>query len=87
MDIIGLVRLLFELYALILFVRVMLSWIQIDPSNPLARIVYQLTEPLLAPIRQLLPQGGGLDLSPIVAFIALLIVEQIVLTLLRSVLR
>ncbi len=87
MDIIGLVQLLFELYALVLFVRVMLSWIQIDPDNPLARIVYQLTEPLLVPIRQLLPQGGGLDFSPIVAFIALLIVEQIVLTLLRSVLR
>ncbi len=87
MDIIGLVQLLFELYALVLFVRVMLSWIQIDPDNPLARIVYQLTEPLLAPIRQLLPQGSGLDFSPIVAFIALLIVEQIVVTLLRSVLR
>jgi YggT family protein len=87
MDLIRLVQLLFELYAVVLFVRVMLSWIQIDPSNPLARIVYQLTEPLLAPIRQLLPQGGGLDFSPIVAFIALLIAEQIVLTLLRSILR
>ena len=87
MDIIGLVRLLFELYALVLFVRVLLSWIQVDPYNPLVKIIYQLTEPLLAPIRRVLPQGGGLDFSPMVALIVVLIVEQIVLTLLNSALR
>ena len=87
MDIVGLVRLLFELYALVLFVRVLLSWIRVNPNNPLARIVYQLTEPLLAPIRRMLPQGGGLDFSPMVALIAVLLVEQIVLTLLRPLVR
>ncbi len=83
MDVIGLVQLLFGLYTLVLLVRVLLSWIQINPYNPLVRIVYQLTEPLLAPIRRRLPQSGGLDFSPMIALIAVLIAERIVLTLLR----
>jgi YggT family protein len=61
--------------------------VQIDPNNQLVKIIYQLTEPLLAPIRRLLPQGGGMDFSPIVAFIVLLVAEQVVLIMLSSVLR
>ena len=87
MAIIGIVQLLFDLYIIILLARVVLSWVQIDPGNPLVNLINQLTEPLLAPIRNLLPQGGGLDFSPMVAFFAVLIAEQVVLTLLRSVLR
>lgn len=87
MAIIGIVQLLFDLYIIILLARVLLSWVQIDPSNPLVNLINQLTEPLLAPIRNLLPQGGGLDFSPMVAIFAVLIAEQVVLTLLRSVLR
>jgi YggT family protein len=81
---IGLIRFLFELYTIILLARVLLSWVQIDPNNQLVRIIYQLTEPLLAPIRRLLPQGGGMDFSPIVALIVLLVVEQIVVMFLSA---
>lgn len=84
---IGLVRFLFELYAVILLARVLISWVQVDPNNQLVRIIYQLTEPLLAPIRRLLPQSGTMDFSPIVAFIVLLVAEQIVVVMLSSVLR
>lgn len=84
---IGLIRLLFELYAVILFVRVLLSWVQVDPNNQVVKIIYQLTEPLLAPIRRLLPQGGGMDFSPLVAFIVILVAEQIVLMFLSAFLR
>ena len=87
MGIIGLVQLLFELYIIILLARVLLSWVQIDPRNPIVNLINQLTEPLLAPIRQLLPQTGMLDFSPMVALIAVWIAEQVVLTLLRSLLR
>ena len=87
MSIIGFVRLLFELYSLIMLARVLVSWLQVDPYNPLVRLLYQLTEPVLAPIRQLLPQTGGLDFSPMVALIALLVLEQIVIGLLSYVLR
>jgi YggT family protein len=84
---IGLIRFLFELYAVILLARVLLSWLQIDPNNQWVKIIYQLTEPLLAPIRRLLPQSGGIDFSPIVAFIVLLVAEQVVLVMLSSLLR
>jgi len=87
MGIVGLVQLLFDLYIIVLLARVLLSWVQVDPRNPIVNLIHQLTEPLLAPIRNLLPQSGGMDFSPMAAFIVVLVTEQIVLTLLRSVLR
>ncbi len=87
MSVIGLVQLLFELYIIVLLARVLLSWVQIDPHNPIVNLIHQLTEPLLEPIRRLLPQSGALDFSPMVAFVVVLIAEQVVLALLRSVLR
>ncbi len=87
MGVLGLVQLLFDLYIIVLLARVLLSWVQIDPRNPLANLIHQLTEPLLAPIRRMLPPSGPLDFSPMVALIAVWVAEQIVLTLLRSVLR
>ncbi len=87
MGVLGLVQFLFDLYVIILLARVLLSWVQLDPQNPLVNLVHQLTEPLLAPIRRLLPQTGMMDFSPMIAFIVVLVAEQIVLSLLRSVLR
>jgi YggT family protein len=87
MSLIGLVQLLFDLYVIVLLARVVLSWVQADPRNPIVNLINQLTEPLLAPIRRLLPQTGPVDFSPMVAFIVVLIAEQVVLSLLRSLLR
>ncbi|HLF28640.1 MAG TPA: YggT family protein [Anaerolineae bacterium] len=84
LQIIGLVRFLFELYSLILIARILASWVRLDPYHPLVRLLYQLTEPLLAPIRRLLPQTGMIDFSPIVAFIVLRVAEEIVLRILVS---
>ena len=71
--------LVLALYIAIL-ARVLLSWFPIRPGNPLIpviRIVYQITEPILAPIRRVLPSMGMLDLSPMVAIILLIIVQRI----------
>ncbi len=87
MGVLGLVQLLFDLYIIVLLARVLLSWVQVDPRNPLVNLIHQLTEPLLAPIRRMLPPSGPLDFSPMVALIVVWVAEQIVLTLLRSVLR
>ncbi len=87
MAIIQLVQTLFDLYSFILLARVLISWVQIDPYNPIVRLLYQLTEPLLAPIRRLLPQTGMMDFSPIVAFIAIMVIERIVLSMMLSALR
>lgn len=56
-------------YALLL--RILLSWVNPDPSGRLNQILYQITEPILAPIRNLLPRAGMIDFSPLLAFLAL----------------
>lgn len=74
-----LIQLLFQLlgvYSIILLIRVLVSWLPIDPYNPIVRILYTLTEPLLEPIRSLLPRVGGLDLSPLVAFLLILALQR-----------
>lgn len=87
MQLIRVVQLIFEVYSFILLARVLLSWVQVDPYNPIVRVLHQLTEPVLAPIRRLLPQTGPMDFSPIVAFVALIILERLVISLLASNLR
>ena len=87
MAVIQLVQTLFQVYSFILLARVLITWFQVDPYNPIIRILYQLTEPLLAPIRRLLPQTGMMDFSPIVAFIAITVVERIVISMMASGLR
>ena len=62
---------LVDLYSLVVLAAVVMSWIRVDWRHPLARIVYSLTEPVLAPIRRLLPVMGGLDFSPMVVLLAL----------------
>jgi YggT family protein len=62
---------LIDLYSFVVLVDVVLSWVPVDPGQPLVRWVRSLTEPALRPIRQVLPPMGGLDLSPIVLLIAL----------------
>jgi YggT family protein len=87
MQLIGLVRTLFELYSFVLLARVLISWFQVDPYNPIVRVLYQLTEPILAPIRRLLPSTGMMDFSPIIAFIVIRLAEEVVVSLLFSIMR
>ena len=60
-----------------IFVRAILSWLPIDRRNPVVTFVYQATEPVLQPIRRLLPSMGGMDLSPMIAIFLILIARQI----------
>lgn len=87
MQLIVIVQALFEIYSFVLLARVLVSWIQLDPYNPIVRLLHQLTEPLLAPIRRLLPPAGMFDLSPIVGFIVILLAERLVVAILVSLLR
>ena len=68
---------LVDLYSLIVIAAVVLSWVRVDPRNPLARLVYGLTEPALAPIRRVLPPAGGLDFSPMLLLIGLQLLKRI----------
>jgi YggT family protein len=70
---------LFDLYSLVILVAVILSWVRLPPDNPIVRITTALTEPLLAPIRRVLPDIGGFDLSPLVLLLALRLLRSILL--------
>jgi YggT family protein len=62
-------------------IRVVLSWVGYDPTNPLHAIIHEITEPILAPIRSIMPRIGMFDLSPMVALIALSLLFQASLSL------
>jgi len=62
---------LIDLYSLVVLVAVILSWVPLGRRNPLVTITHGLTEPVLAPIRNVLPPMGGVDFSPMVLLIVL----------------
>ncbi|PQZ94096.1 MULTISPECIES: YggT family protein [Pseudomonas] len=71
---------IFSLFLKIIFwsmiISVILSWVAPGSRSPGAELVYQITEPVLAPFRRLIPNLGGLDISPIFAFIAIQLVQS-----------
>ena len=71
---------LVDLYSLVVLVAVILSWVPLDRRHPLMTIAHGLTEPVLAPIRKVLPPMGGLDLSPMVLLIALQILKELLVS-------
>ena len=64
-----LIDLIAWLYFLILLGRIICSWVQADPFNPIVRFLFMVTEPVLAPIRRVIPPIGGLDFSVLVAIV------------------
>jgi len=68
---------LLTIYKYLLIANVIISWVNADPYNPIVRFIYRVTDPLLNRIRRHMPDTGMLDLSPMVAF-ALIYVVQIV---------
>lgn len=68
---------LLTVYKYILLASVIISWVNPDPYNPIVSFIYRVTEPLLRKIRRHMPDTGIVDLSPLVAF-AIIYVLQIV---------
>ena len=78
----AIVQLFFQLYSFVILARVLMSWVNIDPYSPVARTIYDLTEPVLAPVRNLMPAAGGLDFSPIIVLVLLQVIESMVVMML-----
>ncbi len=72
--------LFFALWAAILG-RVIMSWINPAQDNLISKILHEITEPILGPIRRVLPSMGMLDLSPMVALIVMMILQRVLLSL------
>ncbi len=58
-------------------IRIIFSWTGFDPDNPIAQVIQEITEPILAPIRSVLPRIGMFDLSPMAASFLLIILAQL----------
>ena len=83
MSLVALVNLLFQAFYILLLLRVILGWVPgIDDRHPAVQFVQRATAPVLAPIRRVLPPAGGLDLSPMVAILLLILTQRIVVDLL-----
>lgn len=74
----GVIALLVNIYFFALLAMIILSWVAPRSKNPAIYLLYQITEPIMAPLRKIIPSMGGLDFSPILVFI-LINVIQIVL--------
>jgi YggT family protein len=68
------------IFELILLARIILSWFpNVDRSNPLIQFLFDVTEPVLRPIRQMMPPTGMMDFSPLIVFLII----QVLMTLIR----
>ncbi len=77
-SVLGIIGLLVNIYFFALLAMIILSWIAPGSRNPAVYLLHQITEPVMAPVRKILPAMGGLDFSPILVFI-LINVTQIAL--------
>jgi len=74
-----LINLIFQILYLCLIARVILSWIDHNPRNEIIQWIYKISDPLIKPFQQILPPMNlGIDISPILALIALGVVKRFI---------
>jgi YggT family protein len=78
------IPLLFNIYSFLILARVLLSWVNVSPYHPAAAFIVEVTEPILRPLRNIIPPLGMMDLSPIAALILLQILESLVLSIINA---
>lgn len=64
------------LYLYIIIARAILSWVNPDPYNPIVSFLYRVTEPVMARVRRVLPDMGGIDLTPMLIMLAIFFVQR-----------
>jgi YggT family protein len=68
---------LLTIYLWIIIIRAVLSWVNPDPYNPIVRIINQVTEPVLSPLRRLIPlRGMGIDFSPVIVLVLIIFLQS-----------
>ena len=77
-------NLLFTVISWAIIIRVLLTWIpNLNPDNPLVRLLRQITDPILEPARRLIPPLGGVDISPVILILALYFIRDLAFQYLR----
>ena len=75
----SLICLIIDLYTLILIVRVIISWVNPDPYNPIVKFLYSATEPVLYRLRKAVPlQYNGIDFSPLALLLGLSLLKKFI---------
>ena len=74
-GVIGVLGLLITLYFFILIAMIIISWVAPGSRHPAIELIWQVSEPVMAPVRSLLPNMGGIDFSPILLFIIINVVQ------------
>ena len=74
-SVLGVVGLLVNIYFFALLAMIILSWIAPGSGHPALHLLYQITEPVMAPFRKMLPPMGGMDFSPILVFILINVIQ------------
>jgi len=75
------ITLALNIFIFAIIIQAVLSWINPDPYNPVAGVLFSITQPVLQPFRRRIKPIGGLDLSPLIALIALMFIERVVVYL------
>jgi YggT family protein len=73
---IQLIDIALQLFVILIFARAIISWFRISPYNPIVQVLHTMTEPVLAPIRRLMPQGMMMDFSPLIVIIVIAVLRQ-----------
>ncbi|MBI2846239.1 MAG: YggT family protein [Chloroflexi bacterium] len=72
------IQFFFTALNLAIIARVILSWFRFDPTHPISTTLYDITEPILGPLRRYIPPIGMIDISPMVAIILLNILQTVI---------
>jgi YggT family protein len=77
-SLIGLLTILIRLLQILFIARFIAQMIDMRGGNPITRFLMDVTEPILAPIRRLLPSAGGIDFSPTIVLLGLFLLQMVI---------
>ena len=67
-----------QIYSFVLVARALMTWIpNLDYSNPIVRFLINVTEPVLRPVRQMLPSNSGADFSPLIVLVGIMLIRMV----------
>jgi len=78
------IEIVFSIFSFAILARVLLTWVRVDPTHPAVQLLLDVTEPVLRPIRELMPAMGMFDFSPIIALLLLNVLEGLLLYIIRG---
>jgi YggT family protein len=78
------VNLVFSAFSILVLARILISWLQLDPYNPIVQFLHNATEPFLAPVRRRLPPFGMFDFSPLAVLIIAWVIQRLLDSLIVS---